>query len=521
MTANSKKVPVLLAPVLTAVCAWLFLTLFLPTPPLEARAELPEYQTEEYQLRPVQSTPPENNRRGKAPAVRSPQNAEFETPPGLDWSPYANGLLISFGFVLGFGLTAFSIIILNQWLRRPGESRPAPAGLPAELPAEPAVEKPAAPASPPSSEDKDTAGQSYRTGYETLLGHNFGNMRHTLKGIENRMGHIDALFQSVEAKLIESGPGDLELNKRLKQTEHILKELSQRVPETDAAFNRLQKMMVDTGAVVDRVRLEAANSGLYAQARALRGAGNRLLIEEILDEAAWKFSEALSIMVDLCDREPDNRVWQRDLVLAEHNLGRALEKMGRDDEALSHYLKALKQARALASVDPDNRDWQRGLAASYSHVGRILTAHGRLAEARENYERDLELMSELIESQPDNRTWQCALAGSCHNLAQVLEKMELEDEALDKYRQEMELVIDLIEKEPDNLIYQHDLAVIHSQVAELLKHKGQLKEALAQARAGQAEIEKLAEREPKNPAWRRELAVATHLIEGIQESMGA
>ncbi len=514
----------------------------------------------------------------QTPVDRMPVDQMLD-PPQWAWAPYTHVFLVSFGFVLGFALAAGSVFLLSRWYERQRGSFPVAARLEAPLRTFAAVLTPAL--KPPAFAEADPVGRPEDGGPaadERPWEREFSLLRDMLGQIEKKMTVIDTVFTTVGDKLEAAGLLREQLENQVTRAGEPKRDLSGREPEarrepgagqetpslppvpaspapgsrdevgpapasgpeepfrssfdddvdlrpapgegSDGEPLTDDEYAIEAETTLERSRRAAEDTVRHTLARSLRAAGNQLLAEGAPAEAVAKYEEALGLMRELAAGDPGNLTWRRDLVLAYHNLGRALEAMDRLEAALEQFQEALKLTAGSDDRKTDNLDWHRGLAASHSHVGRLKLALGRLTEAGIHYENDLTIMTRLAERQPDNRAWQYALAGSLRNFGLVLEKMGWPDEALDKYRREMTIMQKLADLEPDNNLYLHDLAGLRGQMGRLLKKKGRFKEAQAQARGYLHLMRKLVHREPDNHDWRRELSLALDLTGRLLEREG-
>ncbi len=150
--------------------------------------------------------------------------------------------------------------------------------------------------------------------------------------------------------------------------------------------------------------------------------GNALQRQGRLDEAIKHYSEALRLKPDLEE--------------AHNNLGSALEKRGRIDEAIKHYLEALR-------LKPD-------LEAAHNNLGNALEKQGRIDEAIKHYLEALRLKPDYVEAHT--------------NLGNTLQKQGRLDEAIGYYLEALRI----------NPVYEK----AHNNLGVTLFHKGNMEEAI-------------------------------------------
>ena len=131
--------------------------------------------------------------------------------------------------------------------------------------------------------------------------------------------------------------------------------------------------------------------------------------------------------------------------LAHNNLGVALAEEGKPDEAVFHYLEALK-------INPGYVEAQKNLAAFYYNQGCALAEQGMLDEAVACYRRALEVIPSYGEAH--------------NNLAVALQKQGNLSEAIAEYEEALRI-------NPGN-------AYAHSNLGAALQQQGKLDEAIVQ-----------------------------------------
>ena len=154
--------------------------------------------------------------------------------------------------------------------------------------------------------------------------------------------------------------------------------------------------------------------------------GSVLLKMGRVDEAIAHFQKALQIKPDSAE--------------AHNNLGNVLLQKGRVDEAMVHYQKTLQ-------IKPDS-------AEAHNNLGNALLQKGRVDEAMVHYQKTLQI-------KPDS-------AGACYNLGNALLKKGQVDEAIVQYQKALQI--------------KPDFADAHYSLGSLLLQKGNVDEAIAHFR---------------------------------------
>ena len=152
--------------------------------------------------------------------------------------------------------------------------------------------------------------------------------------------------------------------------------------------------------------------------------GNALARQGRFDEAIVQFSEALRIKPDYS--------------FAHNNLGNALARQGRVSEAIEHYSEALR-------IEP-------GYAEAHNNLGIVLADQGKLDEAIAHY-------SEALRTKPD-------YADAHNNLGIALVKHGREDEGIHEFSEALRI--------------KPDYAEAHNNLGRILANQGRVSEAISQ-----------------------------------------
>lgn len=136
------------------------------------------------------------------------------------------------------------------------------------------------------------------------------------------------------------------------------------------------------------------------------------------DEALAAYGRALSLLSGL------DGVAAVDAAVVQSNAGAALAEAGRAEEAESRYNRALAALDALEDADDDAADDGRHRADVLNNLADLRHGAGRLDEARALHERALALREEALGPR------HAELAGSLNNVAVLLMDLRRHDEAV-------------------------------------------------------------------------------------------
>lgn len=117
-------------------------------------------------------------------------------------------------------------------------------------------------------------------------------------------------------------------------------------------------------------------------------------------------------------------MWQRDLSISLNRLGDVTVEMGDLPGALRHFTNGLAIAKRLATSDPDNAVWQRDLMYSYAMIAtKIHMPQEHWEEALPLMERSHAIAEKLTASDPSNVIWQNDARSSRSLVAEIRTKL--------------------------------------------------------------------------------------------------
>jgi len=160
-----------------------------------------------------------------------------------------------------------------------------------------------------------------------------------------------------------------------------------KAPDNDRAHNNLGNALFVLGRIPEALEQYERALRLHPldNADAQYNLGNCYLQEGRLPEAIEHGAEA----VRLAPANPE----------AHNNLGMALERTGRSQEAGVQFQEAIAQYQEVLRSDPEDPRMRNGAAIAHYNSGNLLAKAGRMPEAIAHYEKALQLKPDLPEAQ--------------------------------------------------------------------------------------------------------------------------
>jgi tetratricopeptide (TPR) repeat protein/tRNA A-37 threonylcarbamoyl transferase component Bud32 len=236
---------------------------------------------------------------------------------------------------------------------------------------------------------------------------------------------------------------------------------------------------------------------------------------ELLQTALDFYSEFQASLEE--DSSPESR---SDLVDAYARAGRLTWELGRQDEALAAYRRALAMVEQMSRATPDNPERRFALAQCHTRIGFTLRTMGRPADARQAYGRAREILGPLTRDHPGIARHREHLSFTLSNLGVIEQDLGRTDEAIRLHRQALEIHEALVRHQPGNAQYRNDLGWCWRYLSQALASTGNLAAALRAAERAVALYEALVREDRQDEEFRWRLARSLDEIGRISSLSG-
>lgn len=221
----------------------------------------------------------------------------------------------------------------------------------------------------------------------------------------------------------------------------------------------------------ERLRLEGSLEGLD-----LRLALHRLASESFARGRRHDTLRLEGSLLDLAqhdaDASPGDTEAELELANMHYSAGLTRSLLGEEDDALSHFTKAVDSLQLLTELDPGREDLQRELAEALDSQAESLESLGRLQTAADRRARCVDAYRRLVELSSDNRDAAKGLSDALSDLASTQADLGNLDEAVDCYQESISILEELAEQAPDHHAARIDLANTLGQFAiALISHE--------------------------------------------------
>jgi tetratricopeptide (TPR) repeat protein len=215
------------------------------------------------------------------------------------------------------------------------------------------------------------------------------------------------------------------------------------------------------------------------------------------DEALKEYRRALTIRQRLADANPGHKDFQRDLGKSHNNMAMVLSQTGKPDEALKEFQEARDIYQKLAKANPGVADFESDLASGHNNVGwQLSQMTGKLAEALLAHQKALAIRQKLAVDNPAVTDFQSKLSYSYYNIGNLLGDTGKRLEGLKAHQKALAIRKKLADDNPTVTDFQNDLAMSHNDIALLLLDTRMPAEALQEHQKALAIRKKLADDNP-------------------------
>jgi serine/threonine-protein kinase len=132
-------------------------------------------------------------------------------------------------------------------------------------------------------------------------------------------------------------------------------------------------------------------------------------------------------------------------------------QLGRQDEALAAYRRALAMVERMAAATPDDPARRIALARCHSQIGYTLRMMGRAAEALQSYGQGRAIQESLARDHPGVARYREHLSWTLSQLGVTEQDLGHAAEAIDLHRQALEIHEGLVRHQPGYAPYRNDL----------------------------------------------------------------
>jgi len=238
--------------------------------------------------------------------------------------------------------------------------------------------------------------------------------------------------------------------------------------------------------------------------------GSALLRKGDLEEAMEAYQHALRINEEQVAINPEDINARRGLISRYQGLAAVLGdpddlNLGRPDDALTYFRKALALAGELASIDPHNAQDKRAVANSALYVAMMLR-DSKPAEAAALYRKSLLISEALYQASPDNVEFRHTLALANRGLAHTLWRLGKPQEGLSGLRKALEYQLANFAKDPERTWSHRNIRRTYAVTGDLLLQQGDTDGALGHYRQAMEITEKLLMIHPRDPFLIRDKA---------------
>ena len=205
--------------------------------------------------------------------------------------------------------------------------------------------------------------------------------------------------------------------------------------------------------------------------------------------------------------KPDDAFSRYDLADAYTDIGDALLPSSRSGEAESHYSNALTIMKGL-----DDREWGERLQQDVGRIevrlGDVFDSRGNLGGALKQYEISEDIFRRLTGQDPEHLVWKHDFAQIQIRIAIVAMKKRQLDEADRRLTIAREIFTDLAERDPGNHDTKEELGNLSSMFAVLRQQQGRWADSAQEYLQAEKLLLELSKADPARAEWKFSLSTA-------------
>jgi tetratricopeptide (TPR) repeat protein/tRNA A-37 threonylcarbamoyl transferase component Bud32 len=225
-----------------------------------------------------------------------------------------------------------------------------------------------------------------------------------------------------------------------------------------------------------------------------------------LEEGVVAFEKALRFYEQLAAENPSVSHYQLCVSSIHGNLGLLLTGLGRPKEAERHYRQGMAIQEKHLAENPKALEFLSALAQGANNLGELLRQQKQSSEAEQLHRRSLKWRQELFKLYPENSRVRSELGESYGSLGLVLKDSGKWQEAEEAYLQAIQVQERLLASHPSKPAYRFHQCKFYYNLAVLYDRKGNRKEAEEFYRKAIEGMEKLAAEFPAVPDYGSVLA---------------
>jgi len=322
-----------------------------------------------------------------------------------------------------------------------------------------------------------------------------------------RLSIMDSVLDRVERTLRRRADEPLSLTEAKWRIKLLHGIADVREPQGDLAAMRLaaERAVTESEALVASVPKEDEPKLLLVDSvRRLGTALDKLGRQE---EAMECFQRAMDIVK--ANHNPNRiRQWDRAEAVLHLLIAEVHKDKGDINGALASFKLGIEAHRRLFAESPKRIELARNEIAALGSVAVIYEQVGQRAEALTYYQEAFERAEKLSQSDPTDANLARLLSSSSSRRSRALRALGRVPEAMAALEISLQISERLAKEDPTNATSQRELAVIWFFIGEMSAQQGNQERAMKASETCVQIFERIVALDPANPNWKRELALA-------------
>ncbi|MCK5889543.1 MAG: TIR domain-containing protein [Methylococcales bacterium] len=232
------------------------------------------------------------------------------------------------------------------------------------------------------------------------------------------------------------------------------------------------------------------------------------------------YQQSYDLFEALAKNNATDMLLQQNLLVLANKMGDFQLGVGQANDALAHYLSAIKMGEMLTVQEQGNIEFEHDLLVSSDNAGDAFIRLGQISNAFKHYQRALNIRKELVKKDPKHTLHLHDLSISYERLGDILLQQERADVAILYYQAGLDTDKQLVDLDRSNMQYQHNIAISSNNLGDVQLHLGKMNAAHHSYQAALDVSELLVMQEAESTEFQYDLWLSINNVANVQKQKG-
>lgn len=216
-------------------------------------------------------------------------------------------------------------------------------------------------------------------------------------------------------------------------------------------------------------RQDPSSLAKYELGNGYKNLGDILWSAGANEQALSHYEKAMTFFNELSGEDPANLKYRSRVNAVLNGIGHVQEQMDDLPGALESYTRMLTADRELLAAEPNNDEYRRGVAVSYLKVGDAQSSIGDHVACLDSYQKGAEILSERVKADDTNAPALRELALAYGRTANAYGRLKQPEQAVTYTQKTIDLQTRIANADPQNKQIEFDLATSYQNLAETFR----------------------------------------------------